>query len=134
MCRIYPVLGYTVPLVAYPVSETLGVSNPPDEPRLQWLTRPEMVTSAMRSQIAQCWQEVSNAGGAVGFPFPPVGIDQVIDATEEMVSSLDPLLRRVLVATVNEDLAGWLMLSRNDTHLTAHWAFVQRVQTSLSFR
>jgi GNAT superfamily N-acetyltransferase len=88
----------------------------------------------MRSQIARCWQEVSNAGGAVGFPFPPVDMDEIIEATEEMVSSLDPLLRRLLVATVNEDLAGWLMLSRNDAPLTAHWAFVQRVQTSLSFR
>jgi GNAT superfamily N-acetyltransferase len=110
------------------------MSNPPDELRLQWLTRPEMVTPAMRWQIARCWQEVSNAGGAVGFPFPPVEIDEVIEVTEELVTSLEPRLRRLLVATVNEDLAGWLTLSLNDHPLTAHWAIVQRVQTDLSFR
>jgi GNAT superfamily N-acetyltransferase len=85
-------------------------------------------------QIADCWQEVSNAGGAVGFPFPPVAVDEVIKATEEMVSSLDPFLRRLLIASVDDSLAGWLALSGNDAPLTSHWAFVQRVQTAVAFR
>jgi GNAT superfamily N-acetyltransferase len=101
---------------------------------LQWLTRPQMVTEARLSQIAHCWQQVSNAGGAVGFPFPPVEREEVLAATEEMVTSLDPLLRRLLIATFDDALAGWLLLSGNDRRLTSHWAFVQRVQTDLAFR
>ena len=32
---------------------------------------------ALVGQLADCWLEVSNAGGAVGFPFPPVTSEQV---------------------------------------------------------
>jgi GNAT superfamily N-acetyltransferase len=110
------------------------MATPPAELALQWLTRPQMATPAMRWQIAKCWQEVSNAGGAVGFPFPPVDFDEVLTATEEMVYSLDPFLRRILIATVDDALAGWLVLSGNDAALTSHWAYVQRVQTGLAFR
>jgi GNAT superfamily N-acetyltransferase len=95
---------------------------------------PQVVTPARLSQIARCWQEVSNAGGAVGFPFPPVELDAVLTKTKEMVSSLDPLIRRLLIATVDEELAGWLVLSGNSVYLTSHWAFVERVQTDLAFR
>jgi GNAT superfamily N-acetyltransferase len=93
-----------------------------------------MVTNAMLSRLAKCWQAVSNAGGAVGFPFPPVEFDEVLTRTKKMVSSLDPLLRRLLIATIDDDLAGWLVLSRNRGSLTSHWAWVERVQTDLAFR
>jgi len=101
---------------------------------LRWLTNRQMITPERISQIAKCWQEVSNAGGAVGFPFPPVEFDDVLARTEQMVSSLDPFLRRLLIATVDDDLAGWLVLSGNDAPLTSHWATVERVQTDLTFR
>ena len=55
-------------------------------------------------------------------------------ATREMVNSLSPLLRRLLIATVDDALAGWLFLAGNESPLTAHWAYVQRVQTDLAFR
>jgi hypothetical protein len=31
------------------------------------------VSAALRQDIIACWIMVSNAGGAAGFPFPPVG-------------------------------------------------------------
>ncbi len=43
----------------------------------RWLTMPAMVTRELRAELAACWREVANAGGAVGFPFPPVSDDQV---------------------------------------------------------
>jgi GNAT superfamily N-acetyltransferase len=101
---------------------------------LEWLAHPGMVTPAMLSRIARCWQEVSNAGGAVGFPFPPVELETVMTAAEGMVNSLNPLLRRLLIATVDDTLAGWLFLSGNEDPLISHWAYVQRVQTDLAFR
>ena len=41
---------------------------------------------------------------------------------------------RLLVATVGDDLAGWLMLHLNASRLTRHWASISRVQTDLPWR
>jgi hypothetical protein len=73
---------------------------------LHWLTQPNMVTPQITEHIARCWMDVSNAGGAVGFPFPPVAIDEVSSATEKMLASLEQPLNRLLIGTVGEDLAG----------------------------
>jgi GNAT superfamily N-acetyltransferase len=116
------------------VRKNLHMANPPDGLRLHWITRPDKVTSKRLSQIARCWRDVSNDGGAVGFPFPPVEIDEVTEATKEMVASLGPLHRRLLIAMMDNDLAGWLMVSGNDAPQTSHWAVVRRVQTNLAFR
>lgn len=51
-----------------------------------------------------------------------------------MVQSLDPRLNRLLTVTVDEALAGWLLLAGNASELTAHWARVLRVQTALEYR
>ncbi|CAN5773435.1 GNAT family N-acetyltransferase [soil metagenome] len=101
---------------------------------LQWLTAPVMVTPDIRTALTTCWRDVSNAGGAVGFPFPPVEEEDVRLAVEAMAESLDPDLNGLLVATVNGQLAGWLLLTGNRTRLTRHWAKVLRVQTALPHR
>jgi len=101
---------------------------------LHWLTAAGMVDREMRHQLVACWRDVSNAGGAVGFPFLPVQDAQVLPAVDAMVDSLDPQLNRLLLATVDETLAGWLLLAGNDNKLTAHWARVLRVQTALTHR
>jgi hypothetical protein len=38
---------------------------------MRWLTTPVMVSRIVLQQLLECWRDVSNAGGAVGFPFPP---------------------------------------------------------------
>jgi len=86
------------------------------------------------NELAACWREVSNAGGAVGFPFLPVSDDEVRRALEAMVDSLDPQLNRLLVASIDGAVAGWLLLAGNPGSLTAHWARVLRVQTALEHR
>jgi GNAT superfamily N-acetyltransferase len=101
---------------------------------LQWLTEPSMVDARTRHQLLNCWRDVSNAGGAVGFPFLPVEDAHVLPAVDAMIASLDPLLTRLLLATVDESLAGWLLLVRNTSKLTAHWGRVLRVQTALAHR
>lgn len=88
----------------------------------------------MREALVACWREVSNAGGAVGFPFPPVADDEVRPALDALVESLDSQLDRLLLATVDGDVAGWLLLAGNSSPLTAHWANVMRVQTALAYR
>lgn len=89
-----------------------------------------MVDETTRGQLVTCWRDVSNAGGAVGFPRLPVCDGQVLPAVEALVGSLDPAVNRLLVATVDQVLAGWLVLAGNPDTLNAHWARVLRVQTT----
>lgn len=63
----------------------------------RWLTSARMIDSVTREQMVTCWRDVSNVGGAVGFPFPLVDDGQVRQAVDGVVSSLDEGLNRVLV-------------------------------------
>jgi GNAT superfamily N-acetyltransferase len=74
------------------------------------------------------------AGGAVGFPILPVTDEQVMAAIEALIGSLAPILNRLLLATVDQALATWLVLVGNAVILTAHWAEVLRVQTAPEHR
>ncbi len=124
--------GDTVPFRQ--VGQNEAMESSVDRVVFKWLTDPQAVPTSTLSRLARCWQEVSNAGGAVGFPFPPVELEEVLARTKELVSSLDPILKRLLIATIDDDMAGWLVLSGNRDPLTSHWALVERVQTDLSFR
>jgi len=93
-----------------------------------------MVDSITHDELLDCWRDVSNAGGAVGFPILPVTNENVLPAIEALIGSLDPTLNRLLLATVDQTMAGWLLLVGNADILTAHWARVLRVQTALGHR
>lgn len=116
------------------MTDCAGMSEVDKALALRWLTSPEMVDEPLRSGLVTCWRDVSNAGGAVGFPFLPVNDDDVMPVLDAMIQSLDPVLNRLLVATVGGQLAGWLLLSRSANRLTSHWARVLRVQTALDHR
>ena len=126
--------GHTSRSVVSLGCETLSVSQISASLRFRWLTAPSMVDEIMQAQLLTCWRDVSNAGGAVGFPFLPVTTEQVRAAIDALIGSLDPSLNRILVATVDQRLAGWLVLVGNADTLTAHWARVLRVQTALEYR
>jgi GNAT superfamily N-acetyltransferase len=102
--------------------------------RFRWVTAPSMVDNITRAQLLACWRDVSNAGGAVGFPLLPVTNEQVGPAIEALIGSLDPTLNRLLLATVDQALAGWLVLVGSADMLTAHWARVLRVQSAPEHR
>ena len=104
------------------------------DPAWTWSTTPVDVDAATRDELLACWRDVSNAGGAVGFPFLPIDDAQVRPAVAAMVAALDPAGDRLLLARVGGALAGWLVLVRNRSPLTAHWARVLRVQTALTHR
>jgi GNAT superfamily N-acetyltransferase len=101
---------------------------------MSWLNTPAMVVPRIRNQLLECWRDVSNAGGAVGFPFPPVSDEQVLQSVDALVVSLTLEVNRILIARVEGELAGWLLLAGNSSELTAHWARILRVQTALEFR
>jgi GNAT superfamily N-acetyltransferase len=78
------------------------------------LTHPGDADPAVRQELTACWIAVTNAGGAAGFPFPPVNADHV--------------------ARINSALAGWVVLSRDPSPLIAHWGTVNHLQTQPAHR
>jgi GNAT superfamily N-acetyltransferase len=93
------------------------------------LTEPGDAGPAVRRELTACWVEVTNAGGAAGFPFPPVDDGHVSPVVEALTASLDPRRNRILLARVDGALGGWVALSRDPSPLIAHWATVRHLQT-----
>ena len=103
--------------------------------QLTWLSGPDDVPVALRRALGECWRDVANAGGAVGFAEEvPVTTDVVAPAVDEIVDGLHPRLRRLLVAERDGDLAGWLLLTGNADPVVAHWGRVTRLQTAVPAR
>ena len=101
---------------------------------MRWLTSPTQVTEAMAVELATVWREVSNAGGAVGFPQVPVDAGTVRAATQEVLAALSEDERLLWVTAADGSLAAWLVLARNPQPIFRHWATLRRVQTSLAAR
>jgi GNAT superfamily N-acetyltransferase len=98
------------------------------------IQRPGELSAVQRTALIECWIDVANAGGAVGFPFPPVKRDEVIAAADSIIAGLGPERSRLVIAKRNEGLVGWLHLSRHADPLVAHWGVVSRVQTHSAHR
>ena len=96
--------------------------------------RPEDMTAESIRELVNCWMTVANNGGAVGFAFPPVSIDDVSTVADQLIAGLDPEYSRLLLARIDGVLAGWLSLSRYRDRLVPHWGTVKRVQTHPDFR
>jgi GNAT superfamily N-acetyltransferase len=92
------------------------------------------ITAARTDELVACWAAVANAGGAVGFAFPPVTVEHVKPVAERMIASLRADSNRLLLASVDGKLVGWLHLARGPEPLVAHWGTVSRVQTHPRFR
>ncbi|MFE0646039.1 GNAT family N-acetyltransferase [Streptomyces sp. NPDC058877] len=103
-------------------------------PLFTQFTTSESVHVGLLTALTDCWTEVSDAGGAAGFPFPPVDPAAVAAAVDRIVTGLDPARCRLLVATVDGALAGWLCLRRDPDPLVAHWGTLHHVQTRLEAR
>ncbi|WP_369179486.1 GNAT family N-acetyltransferase [Streptomyces mutabilis] len=101
------------------------------------LTRAQDATEAVRRDLGECWAAVINAGGAVvpmGCPLPPVAPPQVEPAVEAIVQGLAPQRSRLLLASVGDALAGWVLLRREPHALEAHCGTVNHLQTHVRFR
>jgi GNAT superfamily N-acetyltransferase len=96
--------------------------------------RPEDITCEMARELVNCWMAVANDGGAVGFAFPPVDVNDVGPVADRLIADLDPRYNRLLLARLDGILAGWLHLSRHRDRLVPHWGVVTRVQTHPGFR
>jgi GNAT superfamily N-acetyltransferase len=103
-------------------------------PSYQQAVHADEVNHALRRDLIQCWIDVTNGGGAVGFPFPPVTSWEVEPVADQMIASLDPRLSRLLFAEVDGVLAGWLNVRRESKPVVTHWGTVNSVQTHPLFR
>ncbi|MEU4347983.1 GNAT family N-acetyltransferase [Streptomyces sp. NPDC023838] len=101
---------------------------------LRQVTTPDAVTAQLRQTLIDCWIEVTNAGGAAGFPFPPIDATQAAPAVDSLVAGLAPERSRLVVASMGGDLVGWLNVRRDPFALTAHWGTLHHVQTRTSLR
>ncbi|WP_228640892.1 GNAT family N-acetyltransferase [Microtetraspora sp. AC03309] len=105
-----------------------------DAPDFRQIADRREMSPELRRELIECWVTVSNAGGAAGFPFPPVGFDEVASVADQLIAGLDPRRSRFLLAFVDGVLAGWLNVRRDVNPLIAHWGTVHHVQTHTDFR
>ncbi|WP_432869005.1 N-acetyltransferase family protein [Microtetraspora malaysiensis] len=103
-------------------------------PEFLQITSREELSPDLRRELIECWVAVTNAGGAAGFPFPPVDFDQVAVVADQIIAGLAPQRSRLLLACVDGTLAGWLNVRRDANPLIAHWGTVHHVQTHTGFR
>jgi GNAT superfamily N-acetyltransferase len=106
-------------------------NNAPD---FQQIIRPDQISPELTEELIDCWITVSNAGGAVGFPFPPVDVTHVTPVAQQLIAGLSPQRSRLVLAMVDGVLAGWLNIRRDLHPVVAHWGTVSHVQSHTSFR
>ncbi|MFF2523488.1 GNAT family N-acetyltransferase [Streptomyces liangshanensis] len=106
-------------------------------PTITQFTRPADLTGPRRRELAACWAAVVNVGGAVvppDCPPPPVEPAGLGAAVDRIAESLGPARSRLLTATLDGALAGWLVLRREEHPLEAHCGVVNHVQTQVHLR
>ncbi|MFE9629401.1 GNAT family N-acetyltransferase [Streptomyces sp. NPDC006463] len=101
---------------------------------LRQVTAPGHVTPELRQALIECWIEITNAGGAAGFPFPPIDASQAAPAVDSLVSALAPETSRLVVASIDGHLVGWLNVRRDPFELITHWGTLHHVQTRTGLR
>jgi hypothetical protein len=95
---------------------------------------PAQVSAGLRQEVIECWITVSNAGGAAGFPFPPVNGSIVSPVADELIAGLSPGRSRLLVALAGDALVGWVHMQRHPDPLIAHWGTISHLQTLPALR
>ncbi|WP_392674594.1 GNAT family N-acetyltransferase [Streptomyces sp. LN785] len=95
---------------------------------------PCQVGPELRRQMIDCWIAVTDAGGAAGFPFPPVTADDVVPVVDTLLGRLDPQRSRLVTAVFDGRLAGWVTLNRDPYRLVGHWGTVHHLQTRPGLR
>ncbi|MGW1886852.1 N-acetyltransferase family protein [Streptomyces sp. NPDC001970] len=101
---------------------------------LAQISDPRSVTPELRNRVVSCWIAVTNAGGAAGFPFPPVQDGDVAPVADRILGRLGPRHSRLITATCDGVLAGWVVLNRDPDRLVGHWGTVNHLQAHPDFR
>lgn len=96
---------------------------------LRFVVDPEL-TPALTGELVECWTEVVNAGGSVGF-VPPVTSDDILETATATFAACDTTRDNPDHLLVGFDTEGrvacWLVLGDGRSWLRAHWRWVLRV-------
>jgi GNAT superfamily N-acetyltransferase len=95
---------------------------------------PGQVSAGLGQDLIACWIVVSNAGGAAGFPFPPVDTSIVAPVADDLIAGLSAEGSRLIVARAGDVLAGWVHLQRHPHRVVAHWGTISHLQALPAFR
>jgi GNAT superfamily N-acetyltransferase len=101
---------------------------------IRQVLQPDQITAEQASALIGCWVSVTNAGGAAGFPFPPVDISEVAAVAGQLIADLSPQRSRLLIALVDGELAGWVNVRRGPHPVISHWGSIHHLQTGTAFR
>lgn len=104
----------------------------PSDLRIRESTR--TMSGAQQAEVAKCWMDVANSGGAVGFPFTPVDLETVVEAVLGLSGEIERGNVILLEARLQASLVGWVTLRTNQSQLTAHWATLARLQSHPAHR
>ena len=106
---------------------------------LNFVIDPEL-TGALQAEIIDCWTDVSNADGAVGF-VPPVSTDDVRPVAEHDFAGAAAGRDRLIVArtagggdAAEGRLAALAFIVDGQFGLTQHWRTVKRVMVHPDFQ
>jgi GNAT superfamily N-acetyltransferase len=105
-----------------------------DVPDFEQIVDPHQISPERTGELVDRWITVTNAGGAAGFPFPPVDVTDVMPAAEELIAGLAPQRSRLVLAMLDGVLAGWFNIRRDLHPLVAHWDTLDHVQSHTRFR
>ncbi|MGW3968843.1 N-acetyltransferase family protein [Streptomyces ardesiacus] len=98
---------------------------------------PTGIPGTLTDELADCWASVINSGGAVipaDCPPPPLTPADVVTAVEGITRSLAPEHGRLVTASLDGALAGWLAVRRERHPLEAHCGVLNHVQTQVHLR
>jgi GNAT superfamily N-acetyltransferase len=85
------------------------------------------VDDALRTALLDCWTDVVNAGGAVGF-IPPVSREDVALHLDATLAPVREGRDTLCLLEVDGEPAGFAFLVVSDSPLKQHWCTVHRVQ------
>ncbi|MBB2909269.1 GNAT superfamily N-acetyltransferase [Streptosporangium becharense] len=93
--------------------------------QLSFVVDPEL-TGALTDELIDCWTDVTNAGGSVGF-VPPVTPDDIRPTAVRSFAACGETDHLLVGFTPEGRVACWLILGDTGSPLRAHWRWVLRV-------
>jgi GNAT superfamily N-acetyltransferase len=91
------------------------------------------VDQALRRELLDCWTDVTNAGGAVGF-VAPVTEDDVGPVLDRQLEGIRSGRDVLALLTVDGETGGFAVLGGSSSPLRRHWVTVLRVQVHPRFQ
>jgi GNAT superfamily N-acetyltransferase len=92
---------------------------------LRFVVDPELTTE-LTDELIDCWTDVTNAGGSVGF-VPPVTADDIRKTAASSFERCGDLDHLLVGFDADDRVVCWLILGDAGSWLRAHWRWVLRV-------